>query len=86
MNIDKIMEEVKQTVRIHDSDIGIDFISSDERGIKMKVELYKIDKFIGLSEVAVIVNKVLKRHNTKLTGLSMKHNKEISAQIKKLLK
>lgn len=86
MNIDKIMEEVKQTVRIHDSDIGIDFISSDERGIKMKVELYKIDKFMGLSEVAVIVNKVLKRHNTQLTGLSMKHNKEISAQIKKLLK
>lgn len=86
MNIKKIMEEVEQTVQIHDSYIGIDLVSYDDEGFVMDVKLYQLEKFMGLSELAGIINKVLKKHDTKLTGLKMKHTKEVSAQIKKLLK
>lgn len=84
-NIEKIMDEVKQTVQIHDSGIGIDLVSHDD-GIVMEVKLYQIDKFMGLTELASIINKVLKRHETYLKGLHMKKTKEANDQIKKLLK
>jgi hypothetical protein len=75
MDIKRIMEEVNAHVHIHDNGIDIEYISHDKKGFEMDIKLHHMDKFLGMSEVARIINKALKKHKTCLKGLSMKTNK-----------
>jgi len=71
MNLKEIIEEVQAAIAIQDSGIGIEFISNDDDGLVMKVNIYHIDKFLGLTNIAKIINKVLKRYHLKLKSLTL---------------
>ena len=75
MDIKRIMEEVNAYIHIHDDGVDIEYTSHDNNGFEMEIKLRHMDKFLGMSEVARIINKALKKYETSLKGLSMKTNK-----------
>jgi hypothetical protein len=72
MDIKDIMRDVNTLVHNYDSGIGIEYISKDERGLHMQVLIFNMDKFLGLSEIAKIINRALKPHKLKLVSLKLK--------------
>ena len=65
------MDEVIKTLYIKDSTIGVNLVEYDDKGITMRIKIYDMTKFLGLTVIAGIINKVLKKYNTKLKGLSL---------------
>lgn len=72
MDIKDIMQDVNALVHNYDSGIGIEYISKDEHGLHMQVLIFNIDKFLGLSEIAKIINRALKPHKLELVSLKLK--------------
>ena len=66
-----IIQEVRTTVAIHDSGIGIEHISTEEDGLVMSVKIYHIDKFLVLNIISKIINKVLIKYGLKLKSLTL---------------
>lgn len=73
MNIDEIMAVVQSTVKIHESCVGIEFIEYNDKGFVMGLKFYSIEKILGVTEVASIINRVLKKYNTQLISLECKN-------------
>ena len=75
MKIDEIMIEVSETLKTHDSGIGVELTEQDDRGLAMRIKIYHIDKFLGFIKIAEIINKVLNKHGTQLVSLTLSKKK-----------
>ena len=72
MDIKEIMQDVNALVHNYDSGIAIEYVGEDEIGLHMQVLILNLDKFLGLSEIAKIINRALKPHNLILVSLKLK--------------
>ena len=71
-NIEKIMNHVNGIVHLHDSSIDIEYLREEDNGLHMQVIILNLDKFLGLNEIAKIINRALKKFNLELITLSLK--------------
>lgn len=72
MEIKDIMLEVNKGVYLHDSDIYIEYVSHEDNKFDMQVIILNLDKFLGLKNIAVIINRTLSKYGFKLNKLSLK--------------
>jgi len=73
MEIKDIMNHVNESIHLHDSTIHIEYVSHDDDGLVMQVIiLTHADKFMGLKNIAKIINRTLNKYNLKLKSLSLK--------------
>ena len=74
--MEEIMEEVSEALKIHDSGIGVELLHQDDRGLSMRIKIYELDKFLGFTRIAEIINKVLAKYDTRVISLTL--NKKVS--------
>lgn len=86
MSKDNLLEEIRQLVNIHDSNLGIDILFDKDNNLELEVKLYQIDKFMGLSELANLIKKVTNKYDINIKSIGLKKNKETDKQIKLYLK
>lgn len=73
MEIKDIMDHVNESIHLHDPSIHIEYVSHDDDGLVMQVIiLIHADKFMGLKNIAKIINRTLNKYNLKLKSLSLK--------------
>jgi hypothetical protein len=66
------MNHVNGIVHLHDSSIDIEYLREEDNGLHMQVIILNLDKFLGLNEIAKIINRALKKFNLELITLSLK--------------
>ena len=81
--MEEIMAEVAEVLKIHDSGIGVELLEQTDQGLSMRIIMYEIDKFLGFTRIAEIINKVLAKHDTRVISLTLNKKKSESRYIKK---
>jgi len=68
------MQDINALVHNYDSGINIEYVDIDENGLHMQVLILNLEKFLGLSEIAKIINRALKPHDLNLASLKLKNS------------
>lgn len=72
MEINELMKIVNNYIHIHDSTINIEFLSKNGKNYTMAVNILDLDKFLGLEEIATLINKCISKYGLHLNYLYLK--------------
>lgn len=72
MEINELMKIVNKYVHVYDSTINIEFLSKNGKNYTMAVSILDLDKFLGLEEIASLINKCISKYGLYLSYLYLK--------------